>query len=138
MSFSDDGDSVGELQGPERVLNHNDSSRTPEASRETPCDLNNTQSAISQNMVRQRCSDRRVAGIKTKNIRPGHVKALSPPYIIQTRSKVGRKSRGMKLLSKANLRLINDNATRDCDSGEGVAAIKTGFLTKGPRILKSL
>jgi hypothetical protein len=55
-----------------------------------------------------------------------------------TRSKVVRKSRGIKPSSKANLRPTNDNATRDRDSCKGSMAARTGFLTRGPEILGSL
>lgn len=61
-----------------------------------------------------------------------------PPYILQTRSKAGRKSRGIKPLSKANLCSTNDNATRDHDGCEGLTTARTGFLTRGPKILGSL
>jgi hypothetical protein len=139
MSFSNNRDSVGELQGPERVPERNDSSGTPEISRETPCNPKNAQSAISQNTIRQRCSDGRVGGIRTKNARPRQVKASSPLYIMQTtRSKAVRKSRGIKPSSKANLRPTNDNATRDRDGCKGSMAARTGFLARGPEILRSL
>jgi hypothetical protein len=138
MSFSNDGNSVGELQGPERAPESNDSSGTPEISRETPCDPKNAQSAISPNMVRQRCSDGRIASIRTRNARPRQVKVSLPPYAMQMRSKTGRKSRRMEPSSKANLRLTDNNALRDGDGGEGSTAAGKGILAKGPEILGSL
>ena len=57
---------------------------------------------------------------------------------MQRRSKAGRKSRGIKPSSKANLRPTNDNATRDRDGCEASMAARTGFLARGPEILGSL
>jgi hypothetical protein len=88
--------------------------------------------------MKRRCSDGRVASIRTKNARPGQVKASSLPYAMQMRSKTGRKSRGIKPSSKPNLRPTNDNATGDRDGGEGLTAARKNFLARGSEILGTL
>jgi hypothetical protein len=52
MFFNNDGDSVGELQGPESVSENNNSFGILETSRERPCDLKNAQLVISLNIIR--------------------------------------------------------------------------------------
>ena len=89
-------------------------------------------------MVRQRCSDGRMAGIRTRNARPRQVKIPLPPYAMQMRSKTGRKSRRMEPSSKANLRLTDDNAPPP----EMVMVVKVrrlqekAFLRRAPKSLE--
>jgi hypothetical protein len=66
------------------------------------------------------------------------VKALLPPYVMQMRSKTGRKSRRMKPFNKVNLRSTDDNTPRDDDGDEGSTAAGKNILAKGPEIFRSL